>query len=174
MIDIFNKIRRFSNNMQFEEGKPFEIVLAGEEDKNSSYKKEKMEVGKSYRITVKKYMTDPATSTFDFHSKWNDDKPMPLIVMQGSIEKETRGMYYMKLNGKAEPTSVCMCCGKKLTNPVSRLYGVGPDCGDRIGLIRIETEQEAREKWEEISKYLAGISWEGWVIKSAIKEWKEI
>lgn len=41
MIDIFNKIRRFSNNMQFEEGKPFEIVLAGEEDKNSSYKKEK-------------------------------------------------------------------------------------------------------------------------------------
>ena len=174
MIDIFNKIRRFSNNMQFEEGKPFEIVLAGEEDKNSNYKKEKMEVGKSYRITVKKYMTEPATSTFDFHTKWNDDKPMPLAVMQGSIEKETRGMYYMKLNGKAEPTSVCMSCGKKLTNPVSRLYGVGPDCGDRIGLIRIETEQEAREKWEEISKYLANISWEGWVIKSAIKEWEEI
>lgn len=174
MIDIFNKIRRFSNNMQFEEGKPFEIVLAGKEDKNSRYKKEKMEVGKSYRITVKKYMTEPATSTFDFHSKWNNDKPMPLTVMRGSIEKETRGMYYMKLNGKAEPTSVCMCCGKKLTNPVSRLYGVGPDCGDRIGLIRIETEQEAREKWEEISKYLASISWEGWVIKSAIKEWKEI
>lgn len=174
MIDIFNKIRRFSNNMQFEEGKPFEIVLAGEENKNSRYKKEKMEVGKCYRITVKKYMTEPATSTFDFHSKWNDDKPMPLTVMQGSIEKETRGMYYMKLNGKAEPTSVCMCCGKKLTNPVSRLYGVGPDCGDKIGLIKIETEQEAREKWEEISKYLADISWEGWVIKSAIKEWEEI
>ena len=133
-----------------------------------------MEVGKSYRITVKKYMTEPATPTFDFQDRWNDGIPMPLAVMRGTIEKETRGMYYMKLNGKAEPTSVCMCCGKKLTNPVSRLYGVGPDCGDRIGLIRIETEQEAREKWEELSKYLANISWEGWVIKSAIKEWKEI
>lgn len=119
MIDIFNKIRRFSNAMQFEEGKPFKIVLVGKEDKNSSYKKEKMEVGKSYRITVKKYMTEPATSTFDFHSKWNDDKPMPLTVMQGSIEKETRGMYYMSL-------------------------------------------EEDDNKWS------------GWVIKSAIKEWKEI
>lgn len=119
MIDIFNKIRRFSDTVPFEEGKPFKIVLAGKEDKNSSYKKEKMEVGKSYRITVKKYMTEPATSTFDFHSKWNDDKPMPLTVMQGSIEKETRGMYYMSL-------------------------------------------EEYDNKWS------------GWVIKSAIKEWKEI
>lgn len=119
MIDIFNKIRRFSNTVPLEEGKPFKIVLAGKEDKNSSYKKEKMEVGKSYRITVKKYMTEPATSTFDFHSKWNDDKPMPLTVMQGSIEKETRGMYYMSL-------------------------------------------EEDDNKWS------------GWVIKSAIKEWKEI
>lgn len=174
MIDIFNKIRRFSDTVSFEEGKPFKIVLVGKEDKNSSYKKEKMEVGKSYRITVKKYMTEQATSTFDFQDRWNNGIPMPLTVMQGSIEKETRGMYYMKLNGKAEPTPVCMCCGKKLTNPVSRLYGVGPDCGDKIGLIRIETEREAREKWEEISKYLADISWEGWVIKSAIKEWEEI
>lgn len=119
MIDIFNKIRRFSNTVPLEEGKPFKIVLVGKEDKNSSYKKEKMEVGKSYRITVKKYMTEPATSTFDFHSKWNDDKPMPLTVMQGSIEKETRGMYYMSL-------------------------------------------EEDDNKWS------------GWVIKSAIKEWKEI
>lgn len=119
MIDIFNKIRRFSNTVPLEEGKPFKIVLVGKEDKNSSYKKEKMEVGKSYRITVKKYMTEPATSTFDFHSKWNDDKPMPLTVMQGSIEKETRGMYYMSL-------------------------------------------EEYDNKWS------------GWVIKSAIKEWKEI
>jgi hypothetical protein len=119
VIDIFNKIRRFSDTVSFEEGKPFKIVLVGKEDKNSSYKKEKMEVGKSYRITVKKYMTEPATSTFDFHSKWNEDKPMPLTVMQGSIEKETRGMYYMSL-------------------------------------------EEDDNKWS------------GWVIKSAIKEWKEI
>lgn len=119
MIDVFNKIRRFSDTVSFEEGKPFKIVLAGKEDKNSSYKKEKMEVGKSYRITVKKYMTEPATSTFDFQNRWNNGIPMPLTVMQGSIEKETRGMYYMSL-------------------------------------------EEDDNKWS------------GWVIKSAIKEWKEI
>lgn len=119
MIDIFNKIHRFSDTVSFEEGKPFKIVLAGKEDKNSSYKKEKMEVGKSYRITVKKYMTEPATSTFDFQDRWNNGIPMPLTVMQGIIEKETRGMYYMTLE-------------------------------------------------DEDNK------WSGWVIKSAIKEWKEI
>lgn len=119
MIDIFNKIRRFSNDMQFEEGKPFEIVLDGKEDKNSSYKKEKMEVGKSYRITVKKYMTEPATSTFDFQDRWNDGIPMPSKNMWGGVTKETRGMYYMTLE-------------------------------------------------DEDNK------WSGWVIKSAIKEWKEI
>lgn len=119
MIDIFNKIRRFSNDMQFEEGEPFEIVLTGEEDKNSSYKKEKMEVGKSYRITVKKYMTEPATSTFDFQDRWNNSIPMPSQKMWGWVTKETRGMYYMTL-------------------------------------------EDDDNKWS------------GWVIKSAIKEWKEI
>ena len=75
-----------------------------------------MEVGKSYKITVKKYMTEPATSTFDFQDKWNNGKPMPFCIMQGEVIKETRGMYYM----------------------------------------RLKTDD---------------ITWEGWVIKSAIKEW---
>ena len=58
---------------------------------------QKMEVGKAYKITVKKYMTEPATANFDFQDKWNNGKPMPLCIMQGEVIKETRGMYYMKL-----------------------------------------------------------------------------
>ena len=80
---------------------------------------DKMEVGKSYKITVKKYMTEPATSTFDFQDKWNNGKPMPLCIMQGEVIKETRGMYYMELKSD-------------------------------------------------------DITWTGFVIKSAIKEWEEI
>ena len=56
-----------------------------------------MEVGKSYKITVKKYMTEPATTTFDFQDKWNNGLPMPLCTMQGKVIKETRGTYYMEL-----------------------------------------------------------------------------
>ncbi len=178
MKEIFKQIHRFQD-MDFEEGKPFEFTL---EEKRKEINTEdyicpsvkKMEVGKSYKITVKKYMTEPATANFDFQDKWNDGKPMPLCIMQGEVIKETRGMYYMNLQGKAEPTSKCLVCGRVLLNPISKLYGIGPECSEKIGLIRIESEEEAKEKLKHIMEQIDDISWMGWVIKSAIKEWEEI
>lgn len=178
MKEIFKQIHRFQD-MDFEEGKSFEFTLEGKrkEINTEDYiclPVKKMEVGKSYKITVKKYMTEPATANFDFQDKWNDGKPMPLCIMQGEVIKETRGMYYMNLQGKAEPTSKCLVCGRVLLNPISKLYGIGPECSGKIGLIRIESEEEAREKWNELVQQIGNIKWEGWVIKSAIKEWEEI
>ena len=123
MKQIFEKIHRYKEQ-DFEEGKPFEFALDG---KRKEVNKEdyirspvhKMEVGKSYKIKVKKYMTEPSTSNFDFQDKWNDGKPMPLCIMQGEVIKETRGMYYMELKDD-------------------------------------------------------DITWTGFVIKSAIKEWEEL
>lgn len=178
MKEIFKQIHRFQN-MDFEEGKPFEFTLEGKRKEINAEDYicppvQKMEVGKSYKITVKKYMTEPATANFDFQDKWNDGKPMPLCIMQGAVIKETRGMYYMSLKGKAEPTSKCLVCGRTLTNPISKLYGIGPECSEKVGIIRIESEEEAREKWNELVQQIGNIKWEGWVIKSAIKEWEMI
>lgn len=178
MKEIFKQIHRFQN-MDFEEGKPFEFTLEGKRKEINTEDYifppiQKMEVGKSYKITVKKYMTEPATANFDFQDKWNNGKPMPLCIMQGEVIRETRGMYYMNLQGKAEPTSKCLVCGKTLTNPISKLYGIGPECSEKVGIIRVESEEEAREKWNELVQQIGNIKWEGWVIKSAIKEWEEI
>ena len=178
MKEIFKQIHRYKEQ-DFEEGKPFEFTLDGKRKEVNTEDYicspiQKMEVGKSYKITVKKYMTEPATSTFDFQDKWNNGKPMPLCIMQGEVIKETRGMYYMNLQGKAEPTSKCLVCGKTLTNPISKLYGIGPECSEKVGLIRIESEEEAKEKLKHIMKQIDDISWTGWVIKSSIKEWEEI
>ena len=178
MKEIFKQIHRYEEQ-DFEEGKPFEFTLDRKENNTDDTDwlcppVQKMEVGKSYKITVKKYMTESATSTFDFQDKWNNGIPMPLCIMQGEVIKETRGMHYMNLYGKAEPTTKCLVCGKNLTNPVSKLYGVGPECSEKIGLIRIESEEEAKEKLKDIMKQIDDISWTGWVIKSAIKEWEEI
>ena len=180
MKQIFEKIHRYKEQ-DFEEGKPFKFTLdKATKELNTEIedyiwtKAKKMEVGKSYKITVKKYMTEPATSNFDFQDKWNDGKPMPLCTMQGKVTKETRGMYYMNLQGKAERTSRCLVCGKTLTNPISKLYGIGPECSEKVGLIRIESEEEAKEKLKHIMEQIDDISWTGWVIKSAIKEWEEI
>ena len=176
MKEIFKQIHRFQN-MNFEEGKPFEFTLPTRHcgvTYATQHISNKMDVGKSYKITVKKYMTEPATSTFDFQDKWNNSVPMPLCIMQGEVIKETRGMYYMSLQGKAEPTSRCLVCGKTLTNPISKLYGIGPECSEKVGLIRIESEEEAKEKLKHIMEQIDDISWTGYVIKSAIKEWEEI
>lgn len=118
-----------------------------------------------YRITVKKYMTLTATPDFDFMAKWNDDNPMPMRTMVGTIEKETRGMVYMKLHGQAEPVVRCMRCGRLLTNPVSKLYGIGPECIEKLGFVRVDMEDV-----ETIKQKLVDVSWEGWIIKSAITE----
>ena len=103
MKEIFKQIHRYKEQ-DFEEGKPFEFTLdkaikeLNTEINDYTWTKvKKMEVGKSYKITVKKYMTEPSTSTFDFQDKWNNGKPMPLCTMQGKVIKETRGMYYIKL-----------------------------------------------------------------------------
>ena len=122
------------------------------------------EENNQYRVTVKKYMTQKATPEFDFMAKWNNDNPMPLRTMVGTVEKETRGMVYMKLHGMGLKTCTCMRCGRELTNPVSRMYGIGPECMQKLGLVRDINEVEA------ITEDLVNVEWEGWIIKSAIME----
>lgn len=178
MKEIFKQIHRFQN-MDFEEGKPFKFTLEGKRKEINAEDYicppvQKMEVGKSYKITVKKYMAEPATANFDFQDKWNNGKPMPLCIMQGAVIRETRGMYYMELQGKAELSARCSCCGRALINSISKLYGIGPECSEKVGIIRVESEEEAREKWNELVQQIGNIKWEGWVIKSAIKEWEMI
>jgi len=123
---------------------------------------------KQYRIAVKQYMTKPASPDFDFMKRWNNDIPMPMRIMEGTVEKETRGMVYMKLHGFGRQTITCACCGKELTNPISRYYGIGPICLEKLGISR-QIDDVAN-----IKEDLAKIEWEGWVIKSAITEQEEI
>lgn len=125
-----------------------------------------------YKITVKKYMTQKATPEFDFMAKWNNDIPMPLRTMVGTVEKETRGMVYMKLHGDiyAEKICTCMKCGRPLTNPVSQFFGIGPECGGHNYVNPFNSEEELKEAVSAYKKQLINTTWEGWVIKSAILE----
>lgn len=121
-----------------------------------------------YRITVKKYMTEKSVPGFDFMVKWNNDNPMPLRTMVGTVEKETRGMVYMKLHGQAEPVVRCMRCGRTLTNPISQHYGIGPECMSKLGFVCDIDDVDT------IKKKLVDITWEGWIIRSAITEREEV
>lgn len=129
-----------------------------------------------YRITVKKYMTQKAEPGFDFMAKWNNDNPMPFRIMTGTVEKETRGMVYMKLHGDmyAEQMCTCMKCGKRLTNKVSQYFGIGPECGGHNYVNPFDTEEELKQAVSQYRKKLQAITWEGWIIKSAITEQEEV
>lgn len=128
------------------------------------------------RITVKKYMTQKAEPGFDFMEKWNNNVPMPLRTMTGWVEKETRGMVYMHLHGDiwAEKISTCMCCGRKLTNPVSQYFGIGPECGGHNYVNPFNSDEELREAVAAYRKKLQEVTWEGWVIKSAVTEEEDV
>ena len=130
------------------------------------------DVSGTYRITVKQYMTKKASPEFDFMEKWNNNKPMPLVTMVGEKIKETRGMVYMKLHGDITErvTERCLCCGKPITNTVSKYFGMGPVCGGHNYVNPFASEAELKNAVAEYRKKLQNITWEGWIIKSAIVE----
>ena len=125
-----------------------------------------------YKITVKRYMTRKSTPDFDFMAKWNNDIPMPLMTMVGTVEKQTPGMLYMKLHGDITEsvTQNCLCCGKPITNPVSKYFGMGPVCGQHNYVNPFGSTEELKNAVADYRKKLQNITWEGWVIRSAIVE----
>lgn len=131
---------------------------------------ESVQSKQQYKVTVKKYMTQKGSPSFDFMTKWNNDNPMPLRTMIGTVEKETRGMIYMKLHGDiyAEKICTCMKCGRALTNPVSQFFGIGPECGGHNYVNPFSSDAELKAAVEAYKAQLQNIKWSGWIIKSAI------
>lgn len=133
-----------------------------------------MRLNHTYLVKVQAYMTKPATPEFNFQSKWNNDNPMPFRVMQGRVLKETRGMLYMECHAVVRETDTCMRCGRPISHPVSRLYGLGPECGGHAHINPFDTKEELMDSLQSVQDKLAKIKWRGWIIKSAIEQVEEV
>lgn len=131
-----------------------------------------------YCIEVKPYMTQPSSPGFDFMEKYNSNIPMPMRRMYGEVIGETKGMYKMRLHGRAERNQVkCVHCLRKLTNEVSRFYGIGPICGGHFHIKTPEIEEYLKDEnknFKIIDDKMRAIIWEGWIIKSAITLMEEV
>ena len=103
-------------------------------------------------ITVRQFMTRV------------ESNPMPMRTMVGKIKRETAKAYYMELHGQALPVVTCMRCGKTLTNPVSRYYGLGVECLSKVGIVADESAIE------DIKESMTNVRWSGYIPKSAILE----
>lgn len=188
-VEMLELLKDYSGNLKVN-GKEFENVLQaiqafGEyqgrlvielNTKSTLPSRQEVEEGKEteYVIKVKRYMTEPASPSFDFMDKWNNGVPMPMRIMVGRKLEETRGMVKMELRGEIiqEVNPVCMKCGRTLTNPVSQYFGIGPECGGHHYISPFETDAELRQAVAETRKQLQNITWTGWIIKSAIEEQK--
>ncbi|MCK9444581.1 MAG: DUF6011 domain-containing protein [Tissierellaceae bacterium] len=139
---------------------------------NQAQEIQELEGSPIYKIKVRQYMTKPASPEFDFHDKWNNGTPMPMRIMVGRKLKETRGMVQMELWGEIteQLTHSCMKCGRTLTNPISKYFGIGPECGGHNYVNPFETDDELREAVKDMQEQLKEIKWTGWIIKSAIEE----
>lgn len=117
---------------------------------------------REHLITVKKWLTQPATFEWDYNDRMNKGIPMPLRTMQGTIVKETAKSVYMHLHGSTKPVIHCMRCGKELTNPVSRHYGLGIECLTKVGIIADPNEVD------KIKEQLVKIEGFWWIPRSSI------
>ena len=113
-------------------------------------------------ITVKQWLTQPATPEWDYNERMNKGVPMPLRNMQGTIVKQTEKSVYMHLHGVAKATVKCMRCGRELTNPVSRAYGLGIECIQKVGIVAdIHEVEKIKEQLVKVEGY-----W--WIPKTSI------
>ena len=85
-------------------------------------------------------------------------------------------MVKMELHGDiwAEKICTCMACGKRLTNPVSQYFGIGPECGGHNYVHPFNTDEELKEAVAEYRKKLQETKWTGWVIRSSIIQQEEV
>lgn len=154
-----------------------DVLLLRKEEKQNSGNFDEFSNTSEFVVTVKPYMTQKSTPGFDFMDKWNDNKPMPLRTMVGVVEKSTKGMVYMNLHGDivTTQTQCCLKCGQPITHNVSRYFGLGPVCGKHNYIHPFDSEEELRAEVEKYrNEVLRKITWQGWIIKSAIINWEEL
>ena len=127
----------------------------------------KLDNNAQYKVVVKLYMTKPDSLNFTFHKTWNNGKEMPFRIMYGKVLEETKTMVKMHLKAKITQTDYCIKCGKLLTNDISKLYGLGPECGQHYYINPLTLEEFEKYK-QSIQQKLEEIEWEGWIPKVAI------
>lgn len=150
------------------------LVLEGKEINNQSNAQAVSD--KRYQIKVKPYMTKPSTPDFDFMDKYNNGVPMPYRIMVGNAIEQTPKMVKMHLRAEliSEVTTLCMKCGRTLTNQVSKYFGIGPECGGHSYTNPFNSKEELNKAVEYHNKQLAKVEWIGWIPKSAIMERTEV
>jgi len=79
--------------------------------------------------------------------------PTELETVGGEEVSTPYGQFYRgEVAYVATPSDCCRCCGREITNPISRLIGYGPECSARLGVPRDLSEADI----ESVRRQLQG------------------
>ena len=110
---------------------------------------------------------------FSVNRSFARDKNIPSEFV-ATIERETAKAIKVYGRGTTKDVVRCLVCGRSLTHPVSRLVGIGPECGKHYWNEAVLgpygfTEDHA----EKLKKMVHDLVVDCWVPKSCVLEQKE-
>ena len=84
--------------------------------------------------------------------------------------RETEKAIHVKVKYSGKFKSRCSCCGLKLTNAISKISGIGPDCAAKMNIERATNEESAKEQARQLDIVL-GMKQEStvWIPRKSIK-----
>jgi hypothetical protein len=106
----------------------------------------------------------------EISEEYNLGKITPITVTVSEINALTNKS--VRVKGKMTFTDVgcCRCCGRDLTDWVSKASGIGPTCAKYMGLKRPTTQSEVKEFNKNLKEKIDEIGeLEFWIPKSHIK-----
>lgn len=118
-------------------------------------------------------MSHETEITIELNPGFATRKDIPTCIT-GIVLRETERALLVKGHGDVGQLVTCVRCGRKLTHPVSKLVGIGPECGGHwwdesvLGPYGF-TEAHA----EQLKKMVTDIQVEAWVPKSCIRDQRE-
>lgn len=95
--------------------------------------------------------------------------------LEGDIISETSKAYKFSGNSMVKEAITCLCCGRELTHPVSRLVGYGPICCERFGVHRPDFDNLSDVELDVLKENIRKVRiTDMWIPKSQILELKDV
>ena len=97
----------------------------------------------------------------------------PILVDVTEVMTMSNKAFKLKAKLTKENGGICRCCGKTLTDEMSRMTGLGPVCSKYVGVQHPSTKADLPQYREEINQKIDEIGeFEFWIPKRGIIEWK--
>ena len=134
-----------------------EVQKNSQKDLNIPLVGDTIKIGRKIALEIKK------SYDLDFH---------PILVDVTKLVKSSNRALLIRAKLTKENGGICRCCGKTLTDEMSRMTGLGPVCSKYVGVEHPSTKadlplyrQQISDKIDEVGEF------EFWIPKRGIVEW---